>query len=402
MTAISRMSKILSNEKSKNNFFELLNKAENISAEAISEASETDSTDAFPARTFEKLAEADLLDAVIPERFGGTGLGTKAGTTRALLTLLKTLGYGNLVVGRIYEGHFNAWQLIGEYAENEQFEKLAEDSLRRKNLFGVWNTEAGDGVKILRSSENKFRLEGAKTFASGVGFVDHSIVTGKTEDGGWQMFVAPVKRSETTIDDSWWKPLGMRSSRSFRVDFSGVEISADELLGKPEDYYRQPFFSGGAIRFAAVQLGAAEFLLDSTRDFLRKLDRTNDPFQQMRLGEMAIAVESGNLWLARSAKVFDEYLGENSVEKKSSREAKILHYAGMMRTAIEQICQSVMINCERSIGSRGLLQPLHFERVIRDLKMYLRQAAPDATLAGIGKFVLDADERIEKIWNDDE
>lgn len=399
MTAISQKIKTLPNgESEKNIFSELLNQAREISAEAIFEAAETDNINDFPARTFEKLAESKLLDAVIPEKFGGLGLGTKAGTTVELLTLLKILGYGNLVVGRIFEGHFNAWQLIGEYAEKERFEKLAEESFQKKQLFGVWNTEAGDGVKIFRSDENKFRLEGAKTFASGVGFVNRPIVTGQTENGGWQMFVAEMDKTETAIDDSWWKPLGMRASRSFRVDFSGAEISAGNLIGQPDDYYRQPFFSGGAIRFAAAQLGAAELLLDLTRDFLRELNRTEDAFQQMRLGEMTIAVESGNLWLVRAAKIFDEFL----VEKNPLMEAKVLNYAGMMRTEIERICQSVIIGCERSIGSRGLLQPYHFERVIRDLKMYLRQAAPDATLAGVGKFVLDSDERMEKVWSNDE
>lgn len=399
MAAISKKNQKPPDDKSdKNRFTELLNRAHEISAEAITEAAETDRTDGFPARTFEKLAEEGLLDVVIPEKFGGLGLGTKAGTTVELLKLLKILGYGNLVVGRIFEGHFNAWQLIGEYADNGRFEKLAEESLKKKHLFGVWNTEAGGGVEIFRSDENKFRLEGAKTFASGIDFVSRPIVTGRTEDDGWQMFVAEVDKMETTIDDSWWKPLGMRSSRSFRVDFSGAKISADDLVGQPDDYYRQPFFSGGAIRFAAVQLGAAELLLDLTRDFLRELNRTEDAFQQMRLGEMAIAVESGNLWLVRAAQVFDEYL----LERNPSQESKVLNYAGMMRTEIERICQHVMIGCERSIGSRGLLQPYHFERVIRDLKMYLRQAAPDATLAGVGRFVLGSNERIEKFWNNDE
>lgn len=399
MTAISQKSKTQPDHMpEKNKFSEVLDLARKISGEALFEAAETDGSESFPAQTFKRLAENGILDAVIPEKFGGSGLGTKAGTTVELLTLLKILGYGNLVVGRIFEGHFNAWQLIGEYAEKERFEKLAEDSFQKKHLFGVWNTEAGDGVKIFRSNENEFRLEGAKTFASGVGFVDRPLVTGRTEGGGWQMFVAELDEMKTAIDDSWWKPLGMRSSRSFRVDFSGAEISAKKLVGQPDDYYRQPLFSGGAIRFAAVQLGAAELLLDLTRRFLRELGRTKDAFQQMRLGEMAIAVESGNLWLVRAGKILDEYL----FEKNPSLEAKVLNYAGMMRTEIERICQSVMIGCERSIGSRGLLQPYHFERVIRDLKMYLRQAAPDAALAGVGKFVLDSDERIEKFWSDDE
>ncbi|MDQ2746499.1 MAG: acyl-CoA dehydrogenase, partial [Acidobacteriota bacterium] len=265
------------------------------------------------------------------------------------------------------------------------------------HLFGVWNTEAGDGVKIVPDA-NVFRLEGAKTFASGIGFVNRPIVTGRMPDGGWQMLVVPLDEVKTAVDNSWWKPIGMRSSRSFRVDFSGVEIGETDFIGTANDYYRQPFFSGGAIRFAAVQLGAAELLFDLTRDFLRELNRTNDPFQQMRLGEMAIAVESGNLWLKGAAKIFDEYL----FEKKDSQIEIVIHYAGMMRTAIERICLNVMIACERSIGSRGLLQPYPFERVIRDLTMYLRQAAPDATLANIGEFTLKTDRRNYQMWHSDE
>lgn len=51
--------------------------------------------------------------------------------------------------------------------------------------------------------------------------------------------------------------------------------------------------------------------------------------------------------------------------------------------------------------NRVLLHLFHLERVIRDLKIYLRQAAPDATPAGTGKFVLDSGGRVERIWNDD-
>lgn len=232
----------------------------------------------------------------------------------------------------------------------------------------------------------------------GVGFVNRPIVIGKLPDGGWQMFVIPMDKIQTTIDDSWWKPLGMQSSRSYRVDFSGVEISQGDFIGKPNVYYNQPFFNGGAIRFAAVQLGAAELLLDLTQEFLRELNRINDPFQQMRLGEMAIAVESGNLWLINGGQIFDEYLHK----RKQFQIQRTIHYAGMMRTAVEKICRNVMQSSESSIGSRGLLKTYHFERVIRDLTMYLRQAAPDATLTEIGSFVLNSDKKIADLWKTDE
>lgn len=369
-----------------------------MSPEMLRVAAETDSTDRFPSKTFEELAKAGLLAAVIPGNCGGAGIGTDSASTFELLTILKNLGYGNLVVGRIFEGHFNAWQLIGEFGASPRKEKLANEARQKNHLFGVWNTEAGDGVQIIPQVNDKFILKGAKTFASGVGFVNRPIVTGKLPDGGWQMFVVPLDEVRTTIDDSWWKPLGMQASRSYRVDFSGVEISSENFIGKPNDYYRQPFFNGGAIRFAAVQLGAAELLLDLTRKFLQELKRTDDGFQQMRLGQMAIAVETGNLWLKTAAKTFDGFL----VDKNQDKNDQVIHYAGMMRTAIEEICRKVMQLCENSIGSRGLLKPYHFERVIRDLTMYLRQAAPDATLCGIGNFILKSDQTFNDLWNVDE
>jgi alkylation response protein AidB-like acyl-CoA dehydrogenase len=190
--------------------------------------------------------------------------------------------------------------------------------------------------------------------------------------------------------------MGMKSTRSFRVDFSGVELTENDLTGKAGDYYRQPYFSGGAIRFAAVQLGAAEAVFDETRKYLRELNRTGDPFQQMRLGEMGIAVEGGNLWLAGAARKFDEY-EKNSTEEASER---FLAYANMMRTAIAEICETMMNLCVKCVGARGLNKPYHFERIIRDLTIYLRQPAPDASLAAVGDYVLKIEKINDDLWQD--
>lgn len=381
-----------------NSISKLLRVAAELSADVLAEAAQTDDAESFPAETFTKLAENGLLKAVFPKRYGGAGLGIENATTPELLTLLKIFGSGNLVVGRIFEGHFNAAQLINEYADETQIKRFSNDAVNDHQIFGVWNTEAGDGVKIHPAKNGKFRLAGAKTFASGIGYVNRPIVTGRTPDGGWQMFVVPLETIETQIDASFWKPLGMKSSRSFRIDFSGAEISENEIIGAPNDYYRQPFFSGGAIRFAAVQLGAAESLLDLTGKFLRELNRTEDAFQQMRAGETAIAVESGRLFLDEAARIFDAFLAD----KNQTKIKKVLNYAGMTRTMIERICQDAIVATTRSIGSRGLLKPLHFERVIRDLTIYLRQAAPDATLTEIGKYVLETDAPNAALWHRDD
>lgn len=361
----------------------------------LAEAAATDAVEAFPAETFKDFAEIGLSKAVLPKRFGGLGIGIENASTFALLALLKTLGRSNLVAGRIYEGHFNAVQLISEYATEAQAECILTRAASENHLFGVWNTEVADGVKIVPAANDKFRLEGAKTFASGIGYVNRPIITGRTADGGWQMFIVPLDEVETKIDASWWRPLGMQASRSYRIDLTGVEIGRTDLIGAANDYYREPFFSGGAIRFAAVQLGAAEFLLDATKDFLREINRADDAFQRLRVAETAISVEGGNLFLEKAARLFDDY----AAGKNPDSIAQLINYVGMARTNIERACLDAIERAARSIGSRGLMKTHHFERVIRDLTMYLRQAAPDAVLQNVGRFVLENDAAASKLWN---
>ena len=52
----------------------------------------------------------------------------------------------------------------------------------------------------------------------------------------------------------------MRASATGSVDFSGLPVEAIEIVGGDGDYERQPAFSGGAWRFAAVQLGGSDTL----------------------------------------------------------------------------------------------------------------------------------------------
>ena len=374
---------------------EMVERAKRIADEAKTEAAATDSTEKFPVETLKKIAEENLLAAPLPVEFGGAGLGTEKGTTRAMLEVLKTFGRGNLVVGRVYEGHLNAVLLLKLFASKTQIQKYAAEIFREKRLFGVWNTEAGGGVRIEPRGDERYILHGAKTFATGVDFVTRPFVNGALQpDGGWQMCVVPIEKVETAVDKSWWQPLGMRATRSFRVDFTGVELAKTDLIGAAGDYYKQPFFNGGAIRFAAVQLGAAEAIFDETRAYLRELNRTNDPFQQMRLGEMAILIESGNLWLDGAARAFDAYEENSSAEQRET----FLAYANMMRTAIGEICEKTMNLCAKSIGARGLNQPYHFERIIRDLTIYLRQPAPDASLINVGKFAAENTKPSGELW----
>lgn len=355
-------------------------------------APQTDHDDTFPEAVFGWLADAGLLAVTLP----GRQLDSRQRNTGPLLQLLKRIGAANLAVGRVYEGHINALNLIDLYATPEQKHHWHDD-VRHNRLFSVWNTQAGDGVRIHALGGGRYALEGAKTFASGAGWIQRPLVTGEligADKKGWQMCIVPTERVQPIPqDNSFWQPLGMRASVSYKLDFTGVELDETDLLGRPDDYYRQPYFGGGAIRFAAVQLGGAEALFDATRAFLSSMNRTDDLFQQTRLAEMAWLIESGNQWIDAAGAKTDAWLATAAAADK------VVAYANMTRTAIEEICLRIMPLAERCVGARGLMRPLPFERIHRDLTFYLRQPAPDATIADLGRYALKTKTNAHDLWH---
>jgi alkylation response protein AidB-like acyl-CoA dehydrogenase len=355
-------------------------------------ASETDNDGTFPEEVFSWLAEAGLLAVTL---LGGD-LDDQLPNTAGLLQLLKRIGTGNLAVGRVYEGHINALNLISLYATPDQKRAWYDDAAQQHRLFSVWNTQANNGVHIHAVGSGRYVLEGSKTFCSGSGWISRPLVTGEligAEQTGWQMCIIPTERVKAIPQDTrFWQPLGMRASVSYKLDFTGVELSDDDLLGQPGDYFRQPHFSGGGIRFAAVQLGGAEALFDATRALLVSMNRTDDSFQKTRLAEMAYLIESGNQWIDAAGRKADEW------RERGAEADRIVAYANMTRTAIEEICLRVMQLAERSVGARGLMRPLPFERIHRDLTFYLRQPAPDVTLADIGQYVLKNETDGHDLW----
>lgn len=364
-------------------------------------APDLDRDDAFPEEEFRQIAEAGLLAAPLPRAQGGLGLGTEPGGMQAGLQVLAQLGWGNLSVGRVYEGHVNALQLIALFGTTEQQERYAAD-VRDGKLFAVWNTERADGVKLEPRPGGGVRLHGAKLYTSGVGWVARAIVPGALPNGGWQSCVVPMDEVTTRVDRSVWQPLGMRASASYLTDFSGVALGPEALVGAPGSYHRQPWFSGGAIRFAAVQLGGAAALFDAARAELRALGRTDDPFQRARAGEAAALLAGGQGWLRATAALLDASpeAFQTTPPPTSETIARVVAHANLTRTAIAEACVRIIDIVEHSVGMRGLLKPHPIERIGRDLTLYLRQPAPDAAIAGAGAYILGDPRPALELWAD--
>ncbi len=295
-----------------------------------------------------------------------------------MFDLLFQVGKADLSVGRIYEGHVNALILINTYGTSQQKQRYFSEA-REGKLFGVWNTETpDDGLKIVADDYSKdLHLKGSKTFCSGALQINRPIVTAKIKDGV-QMLVLNLDEQDLLQEDwSQWDPVGMRPSVSCRLDFTSFKISQEDYLGNKNDYYRDPVFSWGAVRFSAVQLGGAQKIADVMLQHLQKTHRTKNPIQQMRIGKVAILMETAQLWMERASDI------ENGSDLDYSDDQKI-NFSNMMRTVTLEICEKVILLAEKAVGIQGTMKSHPLERPIRDLRVYLKQAGPDAALAQVG------------------
>ncbi len=295
---------------------------------------------------------------------------------------LREMGYRDLALGRLYEGHVNALQLIALLGTPAQRAAYDRDVAAGK-LFGVWNTQAADGVVVETRGERSV-LSGRKTFCSGAGRVARAMITARTASDRLQLYVIDMEREATTIDTSFWKPSGMVASESYAVDFTGIALGPDDRLGAEGAYERPPWFIGGAHRFLAVQTGGVERLAAEFARFVAKQNRADDPFTLARVGASAVAAGTAVAWTRTCAEAW----AEHDAGKRSSVE--LLASVDAARIAIERAALDAAETIERGVSARGLLEPWPFGRLLADLRMYLRQPSPDQALMRVARAALAA------------
>jgi alkylation response protein AidB-like acyl-CoA dehydrogenase len=357
--------------------------ARDVAEKAFARAADYDEDCAYPAADVAALHEAGFLTAVLPVKYGGAGL-----TGLSLSEVLRSIGSGSLPLGRLFEGHVNALELVLRYGIHQRVELVAEEA-RAGKLFGVWNTDDANGLRLLHRHGRSW-LEGRKVLASGAGHIERPLVTA-TDENGRRLMVLPKLGAPDRADLSGWRAQGMRASATGAVDFTGLEVAPMEIMGNEGDYERQPWFSAGAWRFAAVHLGGMERLFGLLRKHLQDTGRGKDPHQAARLGRAGMAVETARLWVAQAASTTEAPLGSRAAEQ-------LVAYVNLARLAVEGAALEVMQLVQRSVGLHAFIRPNPIERVSRDLATYLRQPGPDRALTDASAWILAQPVGVQDLW----
>jgi alkylation response protein AidB-like acyl-CoA dehydrogenase len=287
----------------------------------------------------------------------------------ALLRALYAAGRVDLPLGRLLEGHVDALQIVRRYGSTAQRRK-AVDAAESGALFGVWNADLpGEGLRL-----EGLKLDGGKAFASGAGLLNFALATADTP-GGRQLLLLDLERYRPDIDRSWWRTIGMQRSETHIVRWRDVPLEAEALIGPPGVYAREPWFSGGALRFAAVQAGGVAALFDQARDHLVQMKRADDPIQTARLADLFLCAQGAAEAVKTAALTWFE-----------SQDPEVrLAQVSAARTRVADAAERALALAQQAVGLQGLFDDHPMSATVTDLTVYLRQPAPDAQRQRVGR-----------------
>jgi alkylation response protein AidB-like acyl-CoA dehydrogenase len=351
---------------------------------------------AFPAEDFDDLFHEGLLAGVVPREYGGLGLGPYRGDVLTLWLITKEIAKADLSLARCWEGHANSLVLLDGLATAEQKDRWFSGVVNQGETWVAWSGEpqARASSEILKfgttttRTEDGYVVDGTKAFATSAGGARWAILLVSTAGPGGArhssgpaesqlMLACDLSDPSVSIDRSWWDPIGMRATASHVVRFNRTFIPETNMIGQPGQYLADGWQTCFIPHYAATFLGAAEAAYEFALEYVTSQNKTADPYIQHHIGQSAINVETGNLWLQHVAQLWEA--GRHDQAQLAGSRA---------RHVIEQVAEDTVKRCIRACGARSLNRPSSLERIYRDLSFYVRHDNDDQILATIGKSLL--------------
>jgi alkylation response protein AidB-like acyl-CoA dehydrogenase len=352
----------------------LLAQMRQLQPEIQARAPQLDAAGQFPAEDIAALRDCGALLAPFPSRVGGLGLGTEPEAADHLAEALQILGYCHLAVARLFEAHVNAIRLIAIHGSRAQLKRVEKD-VNSGQLIGLWVT---DSVSTPLRANESGALCGTKSFCSGAGHIERSLVTCIHPDGTTRLAYLPA--TVGSARKLHFSPQGVRAATTGQVAFDGMSITKDDWIGESGAYLVEPDFSAGAWRTSAATAGCLTRLVDLTIDHLVQRNRAANPHQLTRIGRAWIARETARHWISATARIAE---GADPAIPQS-----IVAAVNLARIAVETASVEALNLAERSVGLPAFLVGTEIEQVRRDLGTYLRQPAPDEVLTEAAAYIV--------------
>ncbi len=273
------------------------------------------------------------------------------------------IGREDLSLAKLAEGH---WDAVAILAENGR--EPAPNA-----LYAVWASEIPGQVLQLNRETKILRIVGRKMFCSGLGIVDHALVTVGSPNPCLVEIDLKNNAKAIEIDTSDWKTEAFHATNTGTIAFHDVAISG-AIIGEPSWYLDRPGFWHGAIGPAACWAGGGAGLLDAALESKR-----DDSHTTAHLAAIYANVWATEAYLSAAGREIDgSYPDCNTAMVRALQ----------VRHLIEQACTDTLRRFARAYGPHPLTMVGVTSHRYHELDLYLRQSHAERDLESLGRALL--------------
>lgn len=329
---------------------------------------EWDESQVFPIDLMHKLGEHGFLGVLVPEIYGGAGLGYQeyVSVIEEVAKVCGSIGLSVAAHNSLCTNH------ILQFGNEEQKMKYLP-LLASGKWIGAWAlTEANSGSDsarmscIARREGDEYVINGAKNWITHGKSSNVVVVMTRTGESGTRNNSTAFIVERTNPGLKFGKKenkLGMRASETAEVILEDCRVPLSARLGEEGDGFKQAMkiLDGGRISIAALSLGIAKGALAAAARYAQERQQFGQPianFQgiSFKLAEMATKVHGAEL-MTRHASALKM---EGTSMTKEAAMAK--YYAS--EVAVEVSTDAVQI-----FGGYGYTKDFPVEKFYRDSKL---------------------------------
>lgn len=331
---------------------------------------EWDEAQTFPRELFREMGAMGLMGMLVPEQYGGAGLGyfEYKLAIQELARVCGSIGLSMAAHNSLCTNHILSF---GDEAQRQRWlPKLASGE-----HIGAWGlTEANTGSDAMRmqcvaqrdEARGGWVINGAKNWITHGLTGDLAVVlvrTGELLDSrGITAFV--VERGMPGFAGGKKEnKLGMRASETAEMIFSDCFVPDSHVLGKVGEGFIQAMkiLDGGRISIGSLALGIAKGAFDAALSYSKEREQFGQPISQFqaiafKLADMRVQIESAELLLDQACDLKERGL---TLTKESA----------MAKYEASEVAVRVATDAVQVLGGYGYTKDYPVEKFYRDSKL---------------------------------
>ena len=329
---------------------------------------EWDESQHFPVELFKKLGNQGLMGVLVPEEYGGSGLGYFEYITivSEIAQVCGSIGLSVAAHNSLCTGHIL-------YHGSEEQKKKYLPKLATGEFIGAWGlTETGTGSDAGGMATTAVRdgdyyvLNGSKNFITHAISGDVAVVIARTgekgDSHGMSAFIIE-KGTPGFMSGKKENKLGMRASETAELIFNNCRVHKDQLIGEEGKGFIQAMIvlDGGRISIGALGLGIAQGAFKAAVKYSKEREQFGKPISQFqgiafKLAEMGTKVKVAELMLLEAA-------------DRKNRHLPMTKEGAMAKYYSSEIAVEVATDGVQIFGGYGYTKDFPAEKFFRDAKL---------------------------------